>query len=140
MVESDTRRRIPNPKMHQPSAYLAKWLWYVFLAGSICTVPVMGQTNPQIISPANGTIVAPGQTVSVAVSAAGVSFTSVGIVTQDIGFGPTAITTKAPYVFQVTIPNNIIGSKTITAFGTTGSGAVEFSSPIAIDVETQATL
>src|SRR6267378_1238441 len=140
MLRFETRKWVPTREVRRTLEGLAKLVWCVLLVGSIFSVPVMGQTDLQIISPANGTIVAPGQSVSVAVSAGGTSFTSVGIVLQDIGFGPAVATTKAPYVFSVTIPNNVIGPKTITAFGTTRSGTGQFSSPITIDVETTATI
>jgi hypothetical protein len=43
-------------------------------------------------------------------------------------------------VFSVTIPNDVLGQKTVTAFGMTGPETGQFSPSITIDIETEAVL
>lgn len=90
----------------------------------------------QITSPTDGTVVNPGQTVSVVVTApSGVPFTNVFVVGQDpIGFSNVVGT--APFQFSVTIPKIInAGQYQLTAVATTGSGPEVDSEPVTIDVE-----
>ena len=89
-----------------------------------------------ITSPQSGTAVTPGQTIAVdVVVAPGVSYSKVGLLVEDFGIGPVAIKGVPPYEFSIQIPNNLVGSKKITAFGVTSPGAGVFSASITVDIE-----
>lgn len=95
------------------------------------------QTPPlQIISPATGTIVNPGQTIAVAVSSpSNTAFSQVDVVAQD-PIGPTAAASAVPATFSLTIPGDIAcRTYMLTAFGVTSSGQSLQSATILIDVE-----
>lgn len=99
----------------------------------------VAQQNPpalQISSPANDTVVNPGQTMSVTVtSPANVAFTQVGVVGED-PIGLSNIATSAPAQFSFTIPADIrCGKYMLTADGSTASGQNAESATILIDVE-----
>src|SRR5438552_11715111 len=69
-------------------------------AACLCAQPTL-----QITSPPDGTVVAPGQTLSIAVTASG-SFNRVGLVAHDpIGF--SQFLSAPPYQFTLVIPANI---------------------------------
>jgi hypothetical protein len=90
----------------------------------------------QITSPANSSIVNPGQAVSVSVtSPANTSFMQVAVIGEDpIGF--SSIQTGVPATFSFAIPANVASRKyTLTAFGIAASGQNVESNPILIDVE-----
>lgn len=97
------------------------------------------QQNPpplQITSPTAGTIVNPGQTISVTVtSPANVSFSKVGVIGEDpIDF--SGIAASVPAQFSMSIPTDIACRKfMLTAVGATSSGQSAQSTPILIDVE-----
>jgi Big-like domain-containing protein len=96
------------------------------------------QSTPllQITSPADGTVVNPGQTISVAVaSPANASFSQVGIIGEDpIDFSSPA--PSVPATFSVTIPSDIACRKfMLTAMGATTTGQSAHSATILIDVE-----
>src|SRR5260370_2352247 len=81
------------------------------------------QQNPaalQITSPTNGTIVNPGQTISVGVtSPANIAFTALGVVAED-PIELSNIGTSVPFQFSFTIPANIAcRSYALTANATT---------------------
>lgn len=93
-----------------------------------------------ITSPHDGVTVVPGQTINIEVTVVpSASFKGVGIVIEDIGFGPFGMSNSPPYSLSLTIPNDLIGKKKITAFGMTGPGVGVFSVPITIDIESLAT-
>ncbi|HEV3481492.1 MAG TPA: Ig-like domain repeat protein [Candidatus Acidoferrales bacterium] len=96
-----------------------------------------GQPSLQITSPADGTIVSPGQTITVAVSSPeNASFAHVVVIGEDpIGFSSMA--TSAPAQLSVTIPSDINSCRpyALTAVGSTSSGQTGGSDPISIDVE-----
>jgi hypothetical protein len=97
------------------------------------------QQNPpllQITAPTDGSVVNPGQTISVTVSSpANVAFSQVAVLGQD-PLGSTDIATSVPAQFTISIPANIIcGKYMLTAYGTTSSGQDVESATILIDVE-----
>lgn len=116
----------------------------VWLMASLTTPPLYA-APPEIphshkltiISPADGTVVFPGDTVPVKVTvASGVTMDFVGLGVVDVGlFSPIS---TSPYVFQVPIPANLIGPKKVTALGKTSDGTGISSYPITIDIETSA--
>jgi|SRR5215469_1913682 len=108
----------------------------LFLLSLVAGLPAQ-QNAPllQIASPASGTLVNPGQTVSVSVtSPANASLSGVGVVGEDpIGF--TTVATSVPATFSITIPSSIACRKfPLTAVGATSGQTVQ-SAPILIDVE-----
>jgi len=97
----------------------------------------VGQQPITIMSPANGTLVTPGQTITIQVATApGTSFLAVQVVGQDIGFAPPL--TAPPYSFNLTIPSNVIGPRNLTALGITSPENGIFSPSVLIDSETEA--
>jgi len=88
-----------------------------------------------ITSPANGSIVHPGQVLAVSVtSPTDVPFTHVAVLGEQIGFSD--LQTAVPATLSLTIPKNIAcRSYTLTALGVTTSGQRAESDPILIDVE-----
>ncbi|SRR6266446_10941895 len=91
----------------------------------------------QVTSPSSGLTFAPGDDINITVSAEG-SFKSVTVVGQDIGTAP--LRSAPPYVFSLTTPNEISGSRTLTAVGFTSTGGTVFSDPVSINVESAAGL
>jgi hypothetical protein len=108
----------------------------VALAVSI-TMPgsILAQDTLRIMTPAEGTIVNPGGTVVVYVTASGGPFKSVSIGAPDPIKGSQLLTT-APYQFGITIPATTTpGLYPLTALGNTNAGTLIMSDPIMIDVE-----
>lgn len=102
------------------------------------TLSAAQQNQPllQITSPNDGTVVNPGQTMTVVVSSpAGVSFNSVVLRGEDpIGFSNAA--TAVPATFSITIPAEIDCRKySLRALGATAAGDVADSDFIDLDVE-----
>lgn len=95
------------------------------------------QSTPllQITSPADSTVVNPGQTISVMVaSPAGASFAEVGVVGED-PIDLSSAATSIPATFSVTIPSDIACRKfMLTAVGATTTGQSAHSATILIDV------
>ena len=89
-----------------------------------------------IMSPSAGMVVAPGQTIAVTVSVSSGSVLAVMVSAQDIGATP--LQTTAPYFFSLTIPQDIVGLKSLTAFGFTAPELAVTSPPVRIDVEPSA--
>lgn len=96
------------------------------------------QTPPalQITAPSDGSLVIPGQTISVSVtSPAGISFKQVFV----IGWQPLPTSTMAnsvPAQLSLVVPQKIaLGKYFLTAWGATAGGEVLGSSPLNIDVE-----
>ncbi len=98
----------------------------------------LGAQSLQITTPTSGFTFAPGDTITVAVNVQGTSFLSIAVVGEDIGISRSL--TSPPYVFSFIAPNEKIGPKQLKAVGLTTSGAGVFSSPVTINVESQATL
>ena len=117
---------------------------YAFLLLLVGPFYTTAQAQPvsdaiKIISPADGSIVSPGEVITVTVSVeAGSAFLYVQVLGKEIGF--SLPDDSAPYEFSLTIPNTIIGPKELTALGVTGPGSGVFSEPVTIDIETAATL
>ncbi len=109
---------------------LGRILWVLGLTSSVFYAQSL-----QITSPADGTVVAPGQSVAVHVTAAGGPFQAVVI----LGGGPlgmSQILTAPPYDFTIQIPSNISpGRYPLTAAGFTTPGQGAKSEPIGIVVE-----
>lgn len=94
-------------------------------------------TAIQITSPAAGTVVSPGQAITVTVAVAEPdAFSAIGVVGQNIGFSPAE--TSGPFSFSLYIPSGLIGQKTLTAVGLTTSQNGLFSQPVTIDLEPSA--
>ena len=107
------------------------------ILATLCST--MAQQSPpqlQITSPAAGTIVNPGQTISVSVlSPAGTSFSKVAVAGQD-PLGSSSIATSVPSQFSISVPTNISpGTYMLTALGTTTAGKFVQSATILVDVE-----
>ncbi len=95
-----------------------------------------GQPELQITSPASGTVVNPGQAITVSVtSPAGISFAQVAVIGEDPV--PSAdIVNSVPAQFFIAIPNSLGPRKYhITAIGKSSSGQLFASQTISIDVE-----
>jgi len=109
---------------------------YLLSLGFCMTMGTNAQAQPalQITEPPAGTVINPGQTVVVTVSASGGPFSSVGIVVPGYVYG-SDILDSPPYQFSFTMPVSGItpGLDTIAALGNTPSGLV--STYILIDVE-----
>ncbi len=92
----------------------------------------------QITSPADGTVVAPGDTVSVTVVVTpGSTYGVVQVIGENIGF--SGALASPPYEFSLTIPNNEVGPHRLTAVGVIGPDQGDFSPPVTLQVETPAT-
>ena len=88
----------------------------------------------QITSPANGTVVAPGQNIGVTVASSGTFQEVVVIGTGPIGMSP--ILTAPPYQFSVAIPADMVpGQYWLTADGITAPGQGTTSGSISLTVE-----
>lgn len=114
---------------------LAKML----LASLVIASPCLGQQNQpalQITSPTEGSVVNPGQTITVSVASPNnTSISQVGVIGEDpIGFSTLA--TSVPATFSMTIPTDIAcRTFMLTAVGATPSGQSAQSATIIIDVE-----
>jgi Bacterial Ig-like domain (group 2) len=89
----------------------------------------------QITSPASGTVVNPGQTLSVTVtSPTNIAFTQVAVFAEPIGI--SSIASSVPAQFSLSIPKDIsCRSYRIMSVGTTLSGQYVSSTEVLIDVE-----
>jgi hypothetical protein len=115
----------------------------IFRASQIAAILILtsglllGQQAITITSPTNGTLVTPGQTITIQVATAtGASFIAVQVVGEDIGFAPPL--TAPPYSFTLTVPSNVIGPRNLTALGVTSPENGIFSPSVVIDSETDA--
>jgi hypothetical protein len=117
--------------MHAYLTYLAAQLAFTWMVGILAS----GQTL-QITSPADGTVIHPGETFSVTVNSPDTAFQFVGLVGEGpIGF--VALKPGVPAHFSLTIPAdfNICRKYLITAIGVIVPGKNADSQPIEIDVE-----
>ena len=107
-------------------------VWPLLLA-CVAMSPVVAQTL-QITSPADGSTVNPGQSLTVAVSASG-TFQQVAVIGGDpIGF--SQMLSAPPYQFTIQIPTTIQpGLYLLTAAGFPSLGQLVSSDPITLDVE-----
>lgn len=114
---------MPNDYVRAPLMMLL-----LILAGGADAQPLL-----RITSPAEGTIVRPGQVVKVTVKAEG-SLRAIGL----IGTGQLAADpiTSAPYDFNLSIPAGLSpGLRRVTAVGYESPGKMIYSLPLTIDVE-----
>lgn len=104
-------------------------------AGVICSTQ-RSFAQLQITSPTQGTIINPGQTLSVTVtSPTNATFTNVGVVADD-PIGVSDLATSVPAQFSLAVPTDIhCRPHTVTAIGTTVSGQSVQSAAVIIDVE-----
>lgn len=102
----------------------------------VASPPPQRQPSLQITSPASGTTVSPGQTVTVTVtSPVGLTFSEVDVI-GEFPIGMSTVAKSVPAQIPVTIPSSIAcGPRVLTAEGTTASGASAESASITIDVE-----
>ncbi len=128
------QRKVPLPLR------FGKPLIRALLASAIVTctsAAQQGSPTLKITSPLAGTVVAPGQTISVTItSPANASFSMIGVIGEDpIGFSSTA--TSVPAQISLTIPSNISSCRPrmLTAVGLTSSGQRAMSDTILIDIE-----
>ena len=92
----------------------------------------------QIDSPADGTVVNPGQTIKVRVtSSTERTWEFVGVLLSIPNVPPTEVVHSLPVEFSITIPANIGACRryTLTAMGRTTAGELVESDPVDIDVE-----
>src|SRR5258708_21811035 len=101
--------------------------------------PATAQQTPvllQITAPTDGTIVAPGATISVTVSSpANVAFTGVGVIGESpipLTNSATAVPAQLPGTIRPTIS---LRTYALTAMGTASAGQDVESDPVEIDVE-----
>jgi hypothetical protein len=116
---------------------MSRTLQIVILAlVTITSDGLLAQPTLRITSPKDRTIVNPGGTVVVNVSASGAPFLGVIVIPHD-PIGVVEGLTSPPYQFSVAIPMTIRpGLYTLTAMGrTTPAGDPVSSSPVSIDVE-----
>jgi hypothetical protein len=91
----------------------------------------------QITSPAEGTVVAPGDTVAITVVVTpGSTYSLVQVLGEDLGFSDAG--TAPPYVLSMTIPDDTVGPHLLTAVGVIGPDQADFSPPVTLQVETPA--
>lgn len=97
------------------------WISSVALLACLLVAPVQAQPSLQITSPASGTVVNPGQSLTIIVAASG-TFQEVAIIGPD-PIGISQPITSPPYQFTVPIPASIdAGVYLLTADGFTASG------------------
>lgn len=137
-MPGDSGRTRPHPgrivvhcwhQMSKPSAAL------IVLIAAASTAFSAAQSL-EITSPASGTVVHPGDTISVMVSSSGAEFKSAGLVGEDpFGFIIPS-QSRLPAVFRLSIPQKTYSRKSsITAVGVTIDGKTVFSQPIVVDIE-----
>jgi hypothetical protein len=87
----------------------------------------------RIVSPAEGTVVAPGQHIKVVVNVNNPgAYKGIDVIGE---FGMTPLRASPPYEFDIVVPNNMLGRKQITAAGFTEPEHGVFSDPVTIDIE-----
>src|SRR5215813_992045 len=119
----------------KPSVTLIYALAVLFVSISLCLAQESGP-QLQINSPADGLIVSPGQTVTVAVSSPnGASFSAVTVQGQD-PLGGSTVGTTLPAQFVVSVPTDIASRLyMLTAQGITSGNDFVESRAISLDVE-----
>lgn len=112
------------------------WATILFAALLMFARTAAGQNALQISSPANGTVVNSGQTLTVSVTSPnGTAFSQIAVIGPDpIGFN--ILTTAAPAQFSIPIPADASSRiYSLTADGIMASGQGVTSAPIRIDIE-----
>src|SRR5258708_14675154 len=115
---------------------LRNTIWLAIVLPVIASQAQQTQPAVRITVPRTGTVVSPGQTLSVSVnSPAGLAFSQVVVIAEH-PIGMSTIATSVPAQFSVNIPSAIAcGPHMLTAGGTTTSGQNAESISIMIDVE-----
>ena len=111
----------------------------LYLRGVLVTCLVVNvlfaKASIKITSPAAGTVVHPGDAITVTVSATGASFTQMIVIGQD-PIGSSQVLTAPPYQFSIQIPPDVTpGLYALTASGAVSPGNGVESDPVSIDVE-----
>ncbi len=106
------------------------------LLASYCDAQQLDSPELQITSPANGTVVNPGQTITVVVTpSAGQTLAQASIVGAD-PIGLTQPVSGPPFTFSITVPpGTSIRKYALTAWAIDGQGQTVVSVPISISVE-----
>lgn len=112
----------------------SRYLAFAGFAFLVASARLHAQPTLQITSPADGTLVSPGQTITFTVSASGV-FTQVALIGEDpIGFSEAL--SAPPYEFTLAIPSDIRPDRyAVTAAGAYAPGQSVTSLPILLVVE-----
>jgi Bacterial Ig-like domain (group 2)/Dockerin type I domain len=93
-------------------------------------------TDLQIVSPKDGTVVAPGRALTIVVSMGGGShFKQVGIIGEEIGIYDLKVGTSSTITYMLNVPNILAGPRKLTATGVDSLGNLVFSPSITIDIE-----
>lgn len=101
----------------------------------VSAVALQAQATLQITSPANGTVVRPGQAFNVTVTASGGQFEAVTVLSGQPMPSASPLASP-PYVFSIQVPTNIPArSYALTAIGVLGPGQGVESEPIEVVVE-----
>jgi hypothetical protein len=111
---------------------ISVFIWLIFGVEA----PALLQAEPtlRIISPADGTVVQPGETVTFKVEASG-NFTTV-IVGAETPIKWSEVRTSPPYEFMIQIPTRIsLRGYDFTAGGAATSGQMIYSKPITLNIE-----
>lgn len=122
------------PRKHHS---LRAWLATNAALGGLayCFIPLAADAAVRITSPANGTLVHPGDTVRVTVDASGQKFMMMSIEAAVPIEDPEPLT-GPPYNFTIHIPDRITpGRYSLIASGVTSPGQGEESEAVVLDVE-----
>ena len=107
----------------------------VLMCFVLCTAATAAAQSLQIVSPADGTVVSPGQVVTISVVTSGGNFDMVTVFGPG-SFVPAGVLTAPPYRFSFQVPPGISpGRYVFVATGTTGPGQPHYSKGIALEVE-----
>lgn len=108
----------------------------VILLVGCCSGQQIDSAELHITSPQNGSIISPGQTLSVVVvPASGITLTDVSIVAET-PFEATPLISTPPFQFSVSTPVDItIGKYNLTAWAIDSQGQTVVSAPVRISVE-----
>jgi hypothetical protein len=91
---------------------------------------LLAQPSPRITSPADGTLVHPGQSIKVTVEVVSGKFEKVGVIGGN-AIGGSDVLTAPPYEFTMRIPDHTRPNKYhLTPAGFTATGPVFSSDPI----------
>jgi hypothetical protein len=133
------RTHTSHARFFQKRKLLLLWLALFGALDPSFVIAQQGSPTLQIVSPPNGSIVTPGQSLTVDVSVTGTNaFTQVHVIGENIGISDPVKT--PPFVFSLIIPNHLVGPKKLTAVGVIGPGNAAFSPSVIIDIEPTATI
>ena len=140
---ADARGSVPKPSCDSYGAVCVVSLRRIlmlrtlrlFVALAAASGLSLAQATLQIKTPAERTVVRPGETFVVHVTPSGSPFAGVFIAAPDL-LGGGRILKVPPYQFSVTAPATAkLGLTRLTAIGGASSGAAVYSDPVAIDIE-----